>query len=128
MPQPDHIIKLELPEDDSKLDADIQAHGGNGAGDLEFQRDKAAAVHFFDLAEVEIRKLWRELYENPDDTMLAAADIALRHNDSLPNAEFIIPEKSPTAKGTGRTPRQAGIKAFPGPGDFVLRDGVGVPR
>ncbi len=112
----------------SKLDADIQAHGGNGAGDLEFQRDKAAAVHFFDLAEVEIRKLWRELYENPDDTMLAAADIALRHNDSLPNAEFIIPEKSPTAKGTGRTPRQAGIKAFPGPGDFVLRDGVGVPR
>jgi alkylation response protein AidB-like acyl-CoA dehydrogenase len=112
----------------SKLDMDLKAHGGNGAGDLEFQRDKAAAIHFFDLAEVEIRRLWRELYENPDATMLAAADIALKHNDSLSNAEFIIPEKSPSAKGTGRTPRQAGIKPFPGPGDFVLKDGVGVPR
>jgi acyl-CoA dehydrogenase family protein 9 len=97
----------------AKLDRDIAACGG-GAGDLEFQRDKAAALHFFDIAEVEIYNRFREMYENADDTMLAAADIALKHNDSLPNNLFIIPEKSPIAKGTGRTPNQTGIKQFPG--------------
>jgi alkylation response protein AidB-like acyl-CoA dehydrogenase len=98
----------------SKLDRDMQSHGGNGAADLEYQRDKAAALHFFDLAEVEIGARFREMYENADDSMLAAAEIALKHNDSLSNSNFIIPEKSPTAKGTGRTPRQEGIKQFPG--------------
>jgi hypothetical protein len=98
----------------SRLDSDYRKHGGNGAGDLEIQRDKAAALHFFDLAEVEIHENLRALYENGDDTMLAAAAAAMKHNDSLPNSDYIISERSPNAKGTGRTPRQDGIKQFPG--------------
>jgi alkylation response protein AidB-like acyl-CoA dehydrogenase len=99
----------------AKLDRDIQAHGGNGAGDLEFQRDKIAAKHFLQLAEVEVNRLFQEMYENADDTMLPAADIALQYNASLPNEQFTIPEKTPTtARGTGRKARQEGIKQFPG--------------
>ncbi|MDX2133063.1 MAG: acyl-CoA dehydrogenase family protein [Planctomycetota bacterium] len=98
----------------AKLDADMRAHAGNGAGDQEFQRDKAAALHFFDLAEVEIYTRFREMYENADATMLKAADVAMAHNAALPNAQFSIPERSPVAKGTGRALKQEGIKQFPG--------------
>lgn len=99
----------------SRLDMQIRQHGGNGSGDLEFQRDKAAAMHFFDLAELEIGQNFRELYECADDTMLVAADIAIKHNDSLPASDFIIPEKTPTQfRGMGRKPKQEGIKQFPG--------------
>jgi alkylation response protein AidB-like acyl-CoA dehydrogenase len=99
----------------SKLDLDMRKHGGNGA-DVEFERDRTGAIHFFDLAEVAIHQSFRELYENADDTMLAAAAAAIKHNDALPNNEFYIPEKSPTAKGTGKPPKQEGIKQFPGTG------------
>jgi len=99
----------------SKLDRDIKAHGGNGAGDAEFQRDKAAALHFFDLAELEIGTFLREMYENADDTMLKLADATLAHNATLPADLFIIPEKTPTdQRGMGRKPNQNGIKQFPG--------------
>jgi alkylation response protein AidB-like acyl-CoA dehydrogenase len=98
----------------AKLDRDLRKHGGNGAGDAEFQRDKTAAIHFFDLAELEIRTKFRELYENADDTMLLAQAAARKHNDTLPNRDFAISERSPSAKGTGRTAKQDGIKQFPG--------------
>lgn len=99
----------------AKLDQDMRKHAGNGAGDAEYQRDKAAAMHFFDLAEVEIHQNFRELYENADDTMLKAADVALKHSDSLPAEHFVIPEKTPTAsRGKGRKPDQRAIKQFPG--------------
>jgi hypothetical protein len=101
----------------SRLDADMRMHQGksNGTGS-EFERDRTAALHFLDLAEVEIHDNLRNLYENADDSMLAAADAAMKHAASLPNDRFVIPEKSPTAKGTGRTPKQDGIKQFPGDG------------
>ncbi|MEK6702575.1 MAG: acyl-CoA dehydrogenase family protein [Planctomycetota bacterium] len=97
----------------AKLDMDLRKNGTHGA-DLEFARDRAAAMHFFEQAEVEIRQCFRNLYENADDTMLLAADAALKHSQSLPNADWIIPERSPTAKGTGRKTKQDGIKQFPG--------------
>jgi len=100
----------------AKLDSDMRSHSGNGASDSEFQRDKAAALHFFDLAELEIREFYRGGYENADDTMLAAADAAMKHTQTLPNDRFIIPERSPTAMGTGRTVKQDGIKQFPADG------------
>ena len=71
-------------------------------------------MHFFDLAELEIHQNIRELYEHADDTMLAGAAAAIAHNETLPNKDFVIPEKSPTSKGTGRVNRQDGIKQFPG--------------
>jgi alkylation response protein AidB-like acyl-CoA dehydrogenase len=102
----------------SKLDSDMQKHAGGVSGNVntspEFDRDRAGAIHFFDLAEVAIHQCFRALYENPDDTMLVAAAAAIKHSDTLPNDQFVVPEKSPTAKGTGRPARQEGIKQFPG--------------
>jgi alkylation response protein AidB-like acyl-CoA dehydrogenase len=99
----------------SKLDKDLRAANGHAsAGDPELARDRAAATHFFDLAEQAIHANIRELYENPDTTMLAAADAAIAYTDTLPNTAFAIPEKSPVAKGPGRELRQDGIKQFPG--------------
>ncbi len=97
----------------ARLDADLRTHAGNGS-DTEFQRDRAAAEHFFDLAEVEIRQNFAELTVNADDSMLSSAAAAIRHSDSEPNALFAIPEKSPIAKGTGRKLPVDGIKQFPG--------------
>jgi acyl-CoA dehydrogenase family protein 9 len=94
----------------SKLDRDIR---NNNSGE-EFARDKAAAIHFFDLAELEIEKQFREGYRNADDTMELAAEAAMKHNNSLPNSLFIIPEKSPEQfRGTGRTPRDEAVRKFP---------------
>jgi alkylation response protein AidB-like acyl-CoA dehydrogenase len=98
----------------SKLDADLRQHNG-GDADLEFQRDKAAALHFFDLAEVEIREYFRNCLEHADDTMLKAADAVMKHNATLAPEDFVIPEKTPTdLRGKGVTPDQTGIKQFPG--------------
>ncbi len=97
----------------SKLDLDLRKHQGNGAGDLEFQRDKAAAMHFFDIAELEIHNRFTELFENADDTMLETATAAIRYSDSLPASDFVIPEKTPTdLRGKGREVTQKGIKQF----------------
>jgi alkylation response protein AidB-like acyl-CoA dehydrogenase len=96
----------------SRFDRDLRA----GAEGVEFDRDKASLEHFCEWAEVEFRRLMRELTDNPDRTMLKAAAATLKHNDTLPNAEFSIPERSPIAKGTGRELNQQGIKQFPGTG------------
>lgn len=103
-----------------RLDLDIKKHGGNGATDLEFQRDKTAAIHFFDIAERSIEQCFRELYVNADDTMLVAADAAIAWGNAEANGRYIIPERSPNAKGTGRAVRQDGIKQF-GSGSVVQK-------
>mgnify|MGYP001296967683 CR=1 FL=1 len=97
----------------SRLDAELRRRNG-AESDLEFQRDRAAAEHFLDMAELAVRTSLRALTENADDSMLKAAEAALQHNDSLPNSRFVIPERSPVAKGTGRRNKQDGIKQFPG--------------
>lgn len=94
----------------SKLDQDLR-RGGEGA---EFDRDKAAAFYFFDMVEQEFYQNIRSLYDNADQSMLKAAAAAIKHADTMPNSEYSIPEKSPIAKGTGRTLKQDGIKQFPG--------------
>jgi len=105
----------------SKLDRDLRHHGENGG--TEFARDKAAALHFFDLAELEIDRNIRELYYHADDSLFAAADAALAHNDTLPAEDFIIPERTPTEfRGKGRTPRQNGVRQFPGEGEPFVAD------
>ncbi len=94
----------------SRLDRQIRA-GEEGA---EFDRDRTAAIHFLDMAEVWIRENWRALRDNADESMRTAAAAAIAHNDAMPNNLFSIPERSPTAKGTGRVLDQNGIKQFPG--------------
>ncbi|MBL8963325.1 MAG: acyl-CoA dehydrogenase, partial [Phycisphaerae bacterium] len=101
----------------SKLDMDMRHHRGNGSADAEYQRDKAAAFHFFDLAECAVHECFRGLYENADESMLTAAEAALTHTESMPPDLFIIPERTPTPlRGKGRLPRQDGIRQFPGDG------------
>lgn len=94
----------------SRLDMDMR----NGESGTEFERNKAAAIHFFDIAELAIHAAFRELHENADDTMLAAAKAALAHSSTLDNSLFAIPESSPSDKGTGRVLKQDHIKQFPG--------------
>ncbi|MBX3361635.1 MAG: hypothetical protein KF705_09395 [Phycisphaeraceae bacterium] len=81
--------------------------------DPEFERDRAAAIHFLDLAECEFHANIRALYDNADETMLRAADAALKHSDAMSNNQFISPRRSPNAKGSGRTPKQDGIQTVP---------------
>ncbi|MEZ6233120.1 MAG: acyl-CoA dehydrogenase family protein [Phycisphaerales bacterium] len=102
----------------SKLDMDLrQANGGPASA--EFARDKAAAEHFFDLAEKEIDQNYRalndDITEQADESMLKAAEAALAYSSTLPAEHFVIPERTPTdLRGKGRTPRQEGVRQFPG--------------
>lgn len=79
-----------------------------------FENEKASALYFLDLAEVKIRKLFREHFDNADDNMRLAAENALAYNNTLPNSDFVIPEKSKNAMGTGKVVSQSHIKQFPG--------------
>ncbi len=94
----------------SKLDSQIRA----GEDGIDFERDKAAALHFLDMAELWVRENWRALTANPDATMRTATQAAIARNDALPNDQFVIHERSPTAKGEGRELKQDAIKQFPG--------------
>jgi alkylation response protein AidB-like acyl-CoA dehydrogenase len=94
----------------SKLDMQLR----RGDSGQKFERDRTAAMHFIDICQNQIRVRVRELFDNVDDSMLAAADQALKYSESLPNAQFVIPERSPVARGTGKRPEQDGIKQFPG--------------
>ncbi|MEO0630219.1 MAG: acyl-CoA dehydrogenase family protein, partial [Planctomycetota bacterium] len=97
----------------SKLDMEMRKHGDNGGP--EFARDKAAAFHFFDLAELEIEKQFRDGYRNADDTMMASAETAMAFSDTQDAGLFIIPERTPTdLLGKGRQPRDEAVKKFPG--------------
>ncbi len=106
----------------SRLDHDLRS-GRNGT---EFARDRAAAMHFFDLAELEIHAAFRALEDNADESMRTAAEAALAHSATLPDGLFIIPERTPTeSRGKGRSPDQSHIKQFPGTG---LGDAGGTGR
>lgn len=94
----------------SRLDAQLR----EGQEGVEFERDRAAALAFCDMAEMWIRENWRRLREHCDDSMRRAAAAAIAHNDTMANSLFSIPERSPVARGTGRVLKQEGIKQFPG--------------
>ena len=97
----------------SKLDMEMRKHGDNGGP--EFARDKAAAFHFFDLAELEIEKHFRDGYRNADDTMMASAETAMAFSATQDDGLFNIPERTPTESlGEGRQPRDEAVKKFPG--------------
>jgi alkylation response protein AidB-like acyl-CoA dehydrogenase len=100
----------------SKLDRNLRA----GVSGARAERDQAAAMYFFDMAEREIGDCFRRIFSNDDDSMRAAAQAALAFGQTLPNDEYAIPEKSPIAAGTGRTLRDdSAIKHFPGNGQLI---------
>jgi alkylation response protein AidB-like acyl-CoA dehydrogenase len=94
----------------SRLDREIRAH----ANGVKFDRDRAAAVYFMDMAEREIGDCFRRLIENDDEAMRSAAQAAMRYGETLDNNQYVIPERSPTAQGTGKTPDCRAIRQFPG--------------
>lgn len=94
----------------SKLDSQIKA-GDSGPA---FERDRAAAIYFLEMAEIEIRENIDRMTRNADEKMREAAKAALEHNDTLPTGDFVVPERSPNAMGRGRKPESRGVRQFPG--------------
>ena len=102
----------------SKLDSQIRG----GAYGAEWERDRAAAVYFIDMAEEKIKDNLRLLDKNTDTSMLRAANAAIAHSDTLPNADFYIHESSPSSKGTGLPVQTDAIKQFPGDEHLLMGD------
>jgi len=94
----------------SKMDA-LRRSGASG---LEFERDRTAFEHAFDLLELRILENIRRVHVNADSSMLEAAEASRQHNDSLPNGDFYIHESSPIAAGTGKSVQARHIRQFAG--------------
>ena len=106
----------------SKLDQLVR-RGTNGP---EFTRDKTAALHFFDLAELEIKSKITELTEHADDSMTTAAEAALAFADTMPDSDFVLSERSPTGRQDDAwQPKQEHIKQFPGTSGQYIHGGTG---
>ncbi|MCB0717427.1 MAG: acyl-CoA dehydrogenase family protein [Bacteroidetes bacterium] len=94
----------------SRLDSQLRS----GERGLAFERDRTAFDHLMDLFELQCQSNDRELRRNADESMRIAAAAARRHNDTLPNHDYVIHESSPIAKGTGRPVATAYVRQFPG--------------
>lgn len=94
----------------AKLDRQLRT----GASGPSWERDKAAGLHFIDMAAHEVRLSFAALYDHADDSMSAAAKAALAFSDTLPTSRFIVSERSPNAMGQGRIAPTEFIKQFPG--------------
>jgi hypothetical protein len=107
----------------SKLDQSIR-EGLDGAA---LEHDLALVQQVFALGGEEIDTCLRGLRTNNDQTMLAASAVALARIDSLPNSDYVLPEKTPDlkARGTGRAPDQTNIQQF-GSGSTVSAENVPV--
>jgi acyl-CoA dehydrogenase family member 9 len=104
------VILFALSASLSKMDRQLRA----AESGVEFERDRTALEHLFDLLEIEFFRNLDELRCNAHESMRVAADAARVHNDTLPNDRFYIHEASPAARGTGRTVPTEHIKQFPG--------------
>jgi acyl-CoA dehydrogenase family protein 9 len=102
----------------SKLDSDVKkgAPSNGSTAPCSFERDKAAATYFMEMAETEIKNALSAVFDHNDEAMVAAAKAAFEFSSKLPNSNYVIPESSPVAKGTGRVVKQEGIRQFPGKG------------
>ena len=94
----------------SRLDKQMR----EGASGPAWERDRSAGLHFLDMAAHEYRAAADALFRNPDETMDLAGKAALAYSDTLPNARFILPERSPVAAGQGKQPKVDFIRQFPG--------------
>lgn len=116
------VILFALSASLSKMDRQLRS----AESGVEFERDRTAFAHLFDLLEIEFDRNLDELRNNADESMRVAAKAARAHNDTLPNDRFYIHEASPSAKGTGRSIQTDHIKQFPGDTE-VAAGGDGAP-
>jgi hypothetical protein len=105
----------------AKLDQSIR----EGLDGPSLEHDLAVVRHIFGLGGEEIDNHLRSLRTNTDRTMLTAASAALKRGESLPNSDYVLPEKTPdlAARGTGRVPDQTHIQQF-GSGSTVAASDV----
>jgi alkylation response protein AidB-like acyl-CoA dehydrogenase len=94
----------------SRLDANIR----NGLDGAELEREMAIVTHLCAMANEDIANQLRQLETNTDATMRKAAAQVLKWADSLPNAHYDIPERTPdqSARGNGRPEPTEGIPQF----------------
>jgi alkylation response protein AidB-like acyl-CoA dehydrogenase len=110
-----HAMACVLARRDEQLRAGVQG--------LAAERDAAAATYFLDWAGREVEAIWRTLADNADATMRVAAAAQVALTDSEPNARYVVPERSPTARGTGRRVRVDDVPQF-GQGSVAVVEGV----
>ena len=94
----------------SKMDKQIR----NGVDTKQLEHDRVMLDYIMDYGTYKINGWLRALRENPDATMLKAADKAWEFGESLPNADYYIPESTPdlSVRGKGRVCDQESIKQF----------------
>jgi acyl-CoA dehydrogenase family member 9 len=107
----------------SRLDKAIR----DGLDGPALDHDLAIVKHVFALGGEEIDNCLRALRRNTDRTMLTAAAAAMKRAESLPNSDYVLPEKTPdlSARGKGRKPDQTHIQQF-GSGSTVSAENVPV--
>jgi alkylation response protein AidB-like acyl-CoA dehydrogenase len=103
----------------SKMDKAIR----DGANDKQLAHDRAMLDYIMSYGVYKINGWLRSLRQNPDVTMLAAAEKAWEFGESLPNEEYYIPESTPdlSARGTGKVCDQDAIKQF-GSGTIYVQE------
>lgn len=99
-----HAINCSL----AKLDRDSKSTEGVN------QRDLTRGLHFIKQSELHVKELFLRLDRHADDSMLNCSEEAIKHNSTLNDSDFVIPEKSPVAEGKGRSNDQSSIQQFPG--------------
>jgi alkylation response protein AidB-like acyl-CoA dehydrogenase len=104
----------------SKMDMNIR----KGYDEKKIAHDRAMLDFIMSYGTYKINGWLRALRENPDTTMLKAAEKALEFGESVPNADFYIPESTPDmdALGTGKVCEQESIKQFGGGSVFLQQE------
>ncbi len=107
----------------SKIDRAIR----DGLEGSALEHDLAIVRHVFAIGGEQIDTCLRGLRNNIDQTMVAAAAVSNKRIESLPNADYVLPEKTPdlSARGKGRKPDQTHIPQF-GSGSTVSAENVPV--
>ena len=78
------------------------------------EHDRAMLDYIMDYGTYKIHGWMRALRQNPDVSMLKAAEKALEFGESLPSSNYYIPESTPdlSVHGKGKVCDQDGIKQF----------------
>jgi acyl-CoA dehydrogenase family member 9 len=105
----------------SRLDLNVR----KGLEGVALQHDLAIVNHVFALGGEEIDNALRALWNNSDASIAPAAAVAFKRAETLPNADYVLPERTPDlkARGTGRKPDQSQIPQF-GAGSTVRADHI----
>jgi len=101
-----HAIACSL----SKLDMSIR----KDVGEKQLAYDRAMVDYIVSYGTYKINGWLKALRQNSDATMLKAADKAWEFGETLPNADYYIPESTPDEKvrGTGKVCNQEFIQQF----------------